>query len=116
MSERLYMAGDPPRLITSKPGYNASPSLGDIYKTFDSNWFNGAGIRWQFQGSVNLPSDVSRTVMFPYALNHIPRFDFFWFGYRTSESIPGMRGVTWPVPFPGGPGFRGWGGEWRLVC
>ncbi|MDR6434583.1 hypothetical protein J2782_004335 [Brucella pseudogrignonensis] len=37
MSTRVYISGSPPRVITSKLGYNAGPALQDIYKTFDSD-------------------------------------------------------------------------------
>lgn len=115
MSDRLYLSGEPPRLITSKPGYDASPDLENIYKTFDSEWYQGAGIRWRFQGYLQGPRDVVRDIYFPYPLEYIPRYDFFWGGVGTTIRIPQMVGVTWPVPFPGGPAFGGWGGELHSV-
>lgn len=90
MADRLYMKDNPPRLITSKPGYNASPDLDYIYKTFDSDWFNGAGIRWVFRvyftyGGV---TRQNRTVTFPYALDHVPKYSWFWGGYNTNGKEP----------------------------
>lgn len=69
MAERLLMTGNPPRLITSKPGFNASTSLADTNKTFDSNWFNGTGVKFKFFG----PCAQNQTYMYPYALSFIPR-------------------------------------------
>ena len=106
MAQRVYLSGNPPRLITSKPGYNASPSLADIYKTFDSNWFEGAGIRWMFRVSIPPGNPSSKTVTFPYALNHIPRYSWMWGGYYTSgASYPDNQGVGWPFPLNSGPYF-----------
>lgn len=70
MAVRIYETGNPPRLITSKPGYNASPSLRDDLKTFDSNWFNGGGIKFRYAGTV--PANF--VFSFPYALNFIPKY------------------------------------------
>lgn len=67
MVDRVYMRGSPPRLITSKPGYNASPSLDDANKTFDSDWFNGGGIKFHLR----VPHSAS-SAPFPYALNYTP--------------------------------------------
>lgn len=98
MAERVYMAGDPPRLITSKAGYNASPSLADINKTFDSDWFGGCGIRWIFDTTVSRPSQLGNTVYFPYPLNHIPRCIIDRGGYNTGTQFdPAIPGYTWPV-------------------
>lgn len=36
MADRTYISGS--RIIISKPGYNAGPSLPDQYKVFDSAW------------------------------------------------------------------------------
>ncbi|MDH7787641.1 hypothetical protein QBD01_003668 [Ochrobactrum sp. 19YEA23] len=99
MAQRLYLSGNPPRLITSKPGYNAGTGLADIYKTFDSDWFQGAGIRWIFRVAIPAGNPASKTVTFPYALNHIPRYSWMWSGYRTSgAAYPSNTGVTWPFP------------------
>ncbi len=70
MAVRIYETGNPPRLITSKPGYNASPSLRDDLKTFDSHWFNGGGIKFRYGGTV--PANFAFN--FPYALNFIPKY------------------------------------------
>lgn len=100
MAERLYMNGSPPRIITSKPGFNASPSLDNIYKTFDSDWFNGAGIRWFF--NVTIPYEgnarTSKIFYFPYVLDHVPRYTWYWGGWGASgASIWNTQGVDWPV-------------------
>lgn len=70
MAVRIYETGNPPRLITSKPGYNASPSLRDDLKTFDSHWFNGGGIKFRYGGTV--PANFAFN--FPYPLNFIPKY------------------------------------------
>lgn len=99
MAQRLYLSGNPPRLITSKPGYNASPSLANIYKTFDSDWFNGAGIRWVYRVDIPPGNPASKTVTFPYALDHVPKYNWMWGGYSSSGGnayLPLMQGVGWP--------------------
>lgn len=105
MAQRLYMTRNPPRLITSKPGHNATPELPETLKTFDSNWFNGCGIRWIFNASVARPSQLGATVMFPYALNHVPRciIMFGWYSTGSPRPYP-IPGFTWPVA-PYGPFF-----------
>ncbi|QGA55846.1 hypothetical protein [Brucella sp. 2280] len=111
MAQRTYLSGNPPRLITSKPGYNASPSLGNIYKTFDSDWFNGAGIRWIFRVSIPSGNPASKTVLFPYALDHVPKYNWMWNGYFFSGAkLPIMRGVEWSVA-PDGGAF--WATAWQ---
>lgn len=114
MAQRLYLSGNPPRLITSKPGYNASPALENIYKTFDSDWFNGAGIRWIFR--VDIPTGIaSKTVTFPYALDHVPKYNWMWDGYRSSGGasyLPQMRGVAWPFTPDGG---AYWTTDWHAT-
>lgn len=108
MSARVFLSGNPPRLITTKPGYNADNlSLADIYKTFDSDWFQGAGIRWIFRVTIPAGNPASKTVTFPYALNHVPRYSWMWDGYRTSgAAYPQNQNVTWPFPLdPNAPWF-----------
>lgn len=89
MAVRFFMSGNPPRLITTKPGYNANNlSLADIYKTFDSNWFDGAGIRWMFRinlGGIDQEGKV-KTVMYPYALDHIPKIHLLKDGYSSVDA------------------------------
>ncbi len=110
MAQRLYMSGNPPRLITSKPGYNADTGLPDIYKTFDSDWFNGAGIRWIFR--IDLNSIASKTVIFPYALDHIPRYGWMWKGYHGGgASLPSMPAVEWDGILPDGGAY--WSTSWQ---
>lgn len=70
MAVRIYETGNPPRLITSKPGYNASPSLRDDLKTFDSNWFNGCGVKFKYFG----PYSTNYVFNYPYVLNFVPKF------------------------------------------
>lgn len=113
MARRTYMQGGAaPRLITSKPGYNADTSLPDIYKTFDSNWFSGAGIRWIFRVDIPSGNPASKVINFPYALNHVPRFSWMWGGYRGGgASVPPIVGATWPFgPDPNAPYFST---EWQ---
>lgn len=98
MATRLYLSGNPPRLITSKPGYNAGTGLADIYKTFDSDWFNGAGIRWIFRFTPPNVFPTNYTVTFPYSLDHVPKFNLMWGGYTASgASLPSLPGVSWPA-------------------
>jgi hypothetical protein len=68
MAQRVLIDGNAARLITSKPGFNATPSLSDENKTFDSNWFFGGGIKWH----LTVDSMTASSVSFPYALNYIP--------------------------------------------
>ncbi|WP_156797734.1 hypothetical protein [Brucella sp. BO2] len=78
MAQRIYQSGNPPRLITSKPGYNASPSLNNANKTFDSDWFNGCAIKWRLMCNVPANTPTGAYVkMFPYALNYIPMVYIF---------------------------------------
>ena len=80
MARRFLLTGTPPRIIISKPGYDADPGLDDDCKTFDSNWFGGNGIKWVLRKDVyydaqgfNPPwnfSDV--TIDFPFELNYQP--------------------------------------------
>lgn len=109
MADRLYMKDNPPRLITSKPGYNASPTLDYIYKTFDSDWFNGAGIRWIFNVVIPYTGNArtSKTFYFPYALDHVPKYTWFWGGWSaTSPGIWSTQGVNWPfLPNQSQPSF-----------
>lgn len=74
MAQRVNLTGNPPRLITSKPGQNATPSLRDDLKTFDSNWFNGSGIKFKYFGTFT----TNFVYMFPYALSFVPKF---WIKY-----------------------------------
>lgn len=116
MAERLYMAGDPPRLITSKSGYSASPSLPDINKTFDSDWFSGCGIRWIFNATVSRPSQIGTSVYFPYALNHIPRCVIDFGAYSTGTPYsPSIPGFSWPVA-PYGPFYATSWQERNINC
>ena len=89
MSTRVYISGSPPRVITPKPGYNAGPALQDIYKTFDSDWTNGAGIRWMFNVVIPYKGNArtSKIFYFPYALDHVPKYDWFWGGLASDRSI-----------------------------
>ncbi|PRD45331.1 hypothetical protein C5748_03810 [Phyllobacterium phragmitis] len=71
MADRVYITGNNARLITSKPGHNASPSLADDFKSFDSNWFYGGAIRWI--GKVTVPHrNTGVYYTFPQPLNFIP--------------------------------------------
>ncbi len=70
MAVRIYETGNPPRLITSKPGQNASPSLRDDLKTFDSNWFSGCGVKFKYFGSFT----TNFVFNYPYALSFVPKF------------------------------------------
>ena len=67
-------------MIISKAGYEAEPNLDDDYKTFDSNWFGGNGIKWvlrkdqyfEAQGYDPAWAASKMTIEFPYALNYQP--------------------------------------------
>ena len=97
MARRLLLSGTPPRMIISKPGFDADPSLDEDCKTFDSNWFGGNGIKWVLRKNVYFdaqgsnppwnPSDV--TIDFPFELNYQPACIAF---YSCSRS-----GTDWLV-------------------
>ena len=92
MAQRVNLTGNPPRLITSKPGQNATPSLRDDLKTFDSNWFNGSGVKFKYFGTFT----TNFVYMFPYALSFVPKFWIKYYNvYDTSvfNNIPG-----YPIP------------------
>ncbi|WP_052502972.1 hypothetical protein [Brucella anthropi] len=101
MVQRVYLVGGTsPRLITSKTGYDATPSLADQYKTFDSNWFNGGGIKFRYYGSAG----TNFVWNYPYALSFIPKFAVqyhaIWNGdsSRFNISNPGQPGFSSPPP------------------
>ncbi|MHC3941935.1 MULTISPECIES: hypothetical protein [Paenochrobactrum] len=80
MVQRVFLSKSPPRLITSKAGKNATPSLPDADKSFDSNWFDGGGIKWI------LPRNKSGVfTAFPYQLNYIPYIWGFLSGNYTGD-------------------------------
>lgn len=104
MVDRVYMRGSPPRLITSKPGFNASTSLADTNKTFDSDWFNGTGVKFKFFG----PCSQNQTYMYPYALGFTPRamisYHRQWDG--NTSYFSGIPDSAWVVhPNPIRPGY-----------
>lgn len=66
MVQRVFLSKSPPRLITSKAGKSATPTMADANKSFDSNWFNGGGLKWILKKS------NSAFTPFPYPLNYIP--------------------------------------------
>jgi len=96
MAQRVYLSGNPPRLITSKPGQNASPSLPDAQKTFDSDWFYGGGIK--FQLTANSLTDTQ--VNFPYALNYIPSVVALMIVDMDKQQMSGMWGGISSIPPP----------------
>ena len=70
MAQRFYSEAG--RIIFSKPGYNASPSLPDIFKIFDSAWSFGYVLI--ASGSVGV-SVGTHTISFP-AQHFIPTIEF----------------------------------------
>ena len=66
MVQRVHLSSNPPRLITSKAGKNATPTMPDADKSFDSNWFDGGGLKWI------LKVNNQGAVTFPYPLSYIP--------------------------------------------
>lgn len=62
------MSKNPPRLITTKAGYEAEPNTPEIGKSFDSNWFDGGGIRWV----LNANRSSGQRINFPYTLTRPP--------------------------------------------
>lgn len=97
------MSGNPPRLITSKPGFNASTSLADVNKTFDSNWFNGCAIKWRINWDI--PANTTGIKMlFPYVLSYMPVIAISnRVVYSSPPSIIFYSGIPWSVP-PSGVG------------
>lgn len=96
MSQRVYLlGGTSPRLITSKAGYDATPSLADQNKTFDSNWFNGGGIKFQYYGDAS----ANFVWYFPYTLSFVPKFAVQY------HNIWNNTGTLFYYQNPGQPGF-----------
>lgn len=75
MVQRVHLSSNPPRLITSKAGKNATPTMADAEKSFDSNWFDGGGLKWVL--TRNKSGDFTP---YPYALNYIPYIWGFNYG------------------------------------
>lgn len=73
MTARIYMDGNIPRIITSKAGYDASPTLANEHKTFDSNWYSGGGIRWTLEQLRSGASWNDSSIQFPETLNYVPK-------------------------------------------
>lgn len=105
MVDRVYMRGSPPRLITSKAGFNASPSLPDENKSFDSDWFNGCGIKWRLNGYIAPGPNSGLTINFPYQLNYIPYVVSQNIQPMTDFSLMFFSDIPWPVQ-PSGPAFE----------
>lgn len=124
MPTRFLLTANPPRMIISKPGYEANAGLDDDCKTFDSNWFGGNGVKWilrqdqyfDAQG-FDPPWDQSNiTINFPYALNYQPACVAFYSysnansGWdhlliqNVSEIWNDNKSVTVRAPFGGGYG------------
>ncbi|KAB2792934.1 hypothetical protein F9K96_05580 [Brucella anthropi] len=64
----------------------------DDLKTFDSNWFNGSGVKFKYFGTFT----TNFVYMFPYALSFVPKFWIKYYNvYDTSvfNNIPG-----YPIP------------------
>lgn len=80
MSTRFLLTSNPPRMIVSKQGFEASPDLDDDNKCFDSNWFGGNGIKWVLRTEQPFAPQDERnrlelrniTINFPYELNYQP--------------------------------------------
>lgn len=63
------------RIIMSKSGYDASPTLPDQFKLFDSNWMaTGLVIA---TGTYQMPSSGDGVVPFPYPLHYAPAADVY---------------------------------------
>lgn len=72
MSRRFY--SEPGRIIVSKEGYDASPSLADDRKLMDSEWFfSGLIIA---RGIINNPPSQPITINFP-AQPYVPAAEVF---------------------------------------
>ncbi|MGF9564174.1 hypothetical protein AAIH70_11760 [Neorhizobium sp. BT27B] len=73
------------RIIMSKAGYDASPSLPDQFKLFDSNWMATglliATLRKPWTGA------NPEILLFPHALHYAPATDFTGAGYTTSTAL-----------------------------
>lgn len=105
MVDRIYMRGSPPRLITSKAGFNASPSLSDENKSFDSDWFNGCGIKWRLNAYIPPGPNSGLTINFPYKLNYIPYVVSHSTRLLTDFSLMFYSQIPWPVQ-PVGPALE----------
>lgn len=98
------MRGSPPRLITSKSGFNASPSLAETNKTFDSNWFNGCGIKWRLDLSGPAGVRPERFLAFPFPLTYIPYVVLHDVRIRPNANGQYDSQINWPVA-PSSPGL-----------
>jgi len=85
MPVRLYE--DAGRLIISKPGYSASPSLADERKLFDSNWYATGMI--MATGTVQKTGGQQLVIPFPFPLHYVPAADVMW-----NKSISVLATVT----------------------
>lgn len=84
------------RIVMSKPGYDASTSLPDAFKIFDSDWgFSGVIIT---RGSVSLPSGLQEYVIPIPPQHYVPTAEVGYFdssgnlvsyigGYMTNSAL-----------------------------
>lgn len=94
MARRFLLTANPPRMILSKQGYDADPNLDDDYKTFDSNWYGGNGIKWVLKKQQTFDSQGDRppwelrdmTIDFPFELNYQPACIAFHCSSTPSEN------------------------------
>lgn len=102
MSARVWIDGNAPRIICSKAGYEADPSLSNEHKTFDSNWFTGGGIRWKLHHSVNGRFTQPAFMPFPFQLDYVPRVQVFgykqWWGVNDIFPSRNMVPLDWWWP------------------
>lgn len=124
MTKRFYFTDNSPRLITSKPGFEADPSLDEDCKTFDSNWFGGNGIKWVLRKDqyfdaqgFDPPWKLSdMTIDFPFELNYQPACIAFYSSSKVGANWDRLviqqhvivrndnKRVTVTAPFGGGYG------------
>lgn len=88
MRDRVLFDGNLTRVITSKPGFDATPAQADENKTFDSNWFYGGGIKFILKAD----SRYDSVVYFPYPLDYIPSVVQFNVMDRDKEPVKNTFG------------------------
>lgn len=73
------------RIIMSKAGYDASPSLPDQFKLFDSNWM-ATGLLIATLRATRTGANP-QIIPFPVSLHYAPATDYTGAGYTTNSAL-----------------------------
>lgn len=73
------------RIIMSKAGYDASPSLPDQFKLFDSNWMATGLLIATLRATTT--GQNPQVVPFPAPLHYAPATDYQGAGYTTNTAL-----------------------------